>query len=124
MNYFGIPNELTWQPQTFWALECKKNKIEVSLSLFFKLNFFWIQQLLNYFFTSFFILVMSTKLLNFFFVLVYLLSLIHASVIVNTVYGNVEGVFEDSVYKFRSIPYAKAPVGSLRWENPVPPERM
>lgn len=58
-----------------------------------------------------------------FFLFVHLFSLlIDGSIVVDTTYGKVGGIYEDSVYKFRSIPYAKPPTGDLRWQNPVPPD--
>ena len=47
--------------------------------------------------------------------------------IVNTTYGPVKGVELqgdfDGITTFRSIPYAAAPTGDLRWKPPVDPER-
>lgn len=40
--------------------------------------------------------------------------------VVDTPNGAIRGVVEDGVRKFRSIPYAQAPVGNLRWSPPVP----
>lgn len=41
--------------------------------------------------------------------------------IVTAKQGKLEGVFEDSLYKFRGIPYAEPPVGKLRW---LPPQSV
>jgi para-nitrobenzyl esterase len=38
--------------------------------------------------------------------------------IVNTKYGKLEGSFENGMYVFKGIPYAKQPVGDLRWLPP------
>lgn len=40
--------------------------------------------------------------------------------IVNTKYGELEGVFEKNLYRFKGVPYAAAPVGALRWLPPQP----
>ncbi len=42
--------------------------------------------------------------------------------IVNTRYGRIEGVLERNCEVFKGIPYAKAPVGSLRFKKPMKPE--
>ena len=39
---------------------------------------------------------------------------------VRTEYGEVQGVSKDAYSVFRGIPYAKAPVGELRWQPPQP----
>ncbi|TML38984.1 MAG: carboxylesterase family protein [Actinobacteria bacterium] len=36
--------------------------------------------------------------------------------------GRIEGVERDGVHVFRGIPYARAPVGPLRWRAPRPPQ--
>ena len=41
---------------------------------------------------------------------------------VRTEYGEVQGVSKDTYSVFRGIPYAKAPVGELRWQQPQPLE--
>ena len=41
---------------------------------------------------------------------------------VQTKYGRIEGVDCGSHLEYRGIPYAKAPVGELRWRAPQPPE--
>src|SRR5207245_1121511 len=35
--------------------------------------------------------------------------------------GTLRGVLADGVYSFKGVPYAKPPVGSLRWAAPQPP---
>ena len=40
--------------------------------------------------------------------------------IVQTKYGKVEGYQEDGMYKFKGIPYAKAPIGNLRFKRSLP----
>jgi para-nitrobenzyl esterase len=42
--------------------------------------------------------------------------------VVNTGDGKVKGVRKQSYTVFRGIPYAKPPVGDLRWRRPQPPE--
>jgi para-nitrobenzyl esterase len=42
--------------------------------------------------------------------------------IVKTEYGTVKGIAEGAYTIFKGIPYAKAPVGELRWRAPQPPE--
>lgn len=42
--------------------------------------------------------------------------------VVVTRYGNVQGKREGAVYSWKGIPYAKPPVGSLRFRAPQPPE--
>lgn len=37
--------------------------------------------------------------------------------------GIVEGLFNDSVYKFLGIPYAEPPVKEKRWREPLPPKK-
>lgn len=37
--------------------------------------------------------------------------------------GEIEGVVEDGLGMFKAIPYAKPPVGELRWKAPVPVEK-
>lgn len=44
------------------------------------------------------------------------------SVVVQTRYGKVEGVQEGPICVWRGIPYARAPVGPLRFREPLPPE--
>lgn len=41
--------------------------------------------------------------------------------IVQTIHGPVQGFFEAGMQKFLGIPYAKPPVGDLRWRPPVSP---
>ncbi|KAL3890269.1 hypothetical protein ACJMK2_002557 [Sinanodonta woodiana] len=40
--------------------------------------------------------------------------------ITNTACGQVKGIMKDGAYSFRGIPYAEAPVGTLRWTPPRP----
>ena len=39
---------------------------------------------------------------------------------VNTKYGMIEGIDQGEYIEYRGIPYAKAPVGDLRWKAPSP----
>jgi para-nitrobenzyl esterase len=41
---------------------------------------------------------------------------------VNTVFGAVQGATAEEVWVWKGIPYAKAPVGNLRWKAPVDPD--
>jgi len=43
-------------------------------------------------------------------------------VLVKTEYGILRGKMEADTFAFLGIPYAKAPVGALRWREPQPPE--
>jgi para-nitrobenzyl esterase len=45
---------------------------------------------------------------------------IQQNVIIDTICGKIEGVFEENLYTFKGIPYAAAPVGDLRWLPPQP----
>ena len=42
--------------------------------------------------------------------------------IVTTKYGKLEGVTERGCTVYKGVPYAKPPVGALRWRKPQPPE--
>lgn len=42
--------------------------------------------------------------------------------LVETVYGTLEGTIQDGFDAFLGVPYAKPPVGTLRWREPEPPE--
>lgn len=45
-----------------------------------------------------------------------------ASLLVNTTHGLVLGHFNEvGIREWKGIPYAQPPVGSLRWEYPIPP---
>lgn len=41
---------------------------------------------------------------------------------VSTQYGEIQGSINGSVYQFLGIPYAKPPVGNLRWADPLEPD--
>ena len=41
---------------------------------------------------------------------------------VNTRYGRIAGIEQEAWLEFRGIPFAKAPVGDLRWRAPQAPE--
>lgn len=41
---------------------------------------------------------------------------------VNTQFGQIQGSLNGSIYQFLGIPFAKAPVNSLRWKAPVNPD--
>jgi hypothetical protein len=43
--------------------------------------------------------------------------------IVNTHLVQVQGNMNDSVYEFLGIPFAKFPIGNLRWQSPSLPIR-
>lgn len=43
---------------------------------------------------------------------------------IETKYGKVEGIDRGEYLEYRGIPYAKAPVGELRWKAPQRPERF
>lgn len=45
------------------------------------------------------------------------------SLVVDTIYGKVQGVLENDSIIFKGIPFAKPPIGTLRFSAPVPPER-
>ncbi len=40
----------------------------------------------------------------------------------DTVYGRVEGIKDAGIYSWKGIPFAKPPVGPLRWKAPVEPD--
>ncbi len=42
--------------------------------------------------------------------------------IITTKYGKIEGVSERGCTVYKGVPYAKPPVGALRWRKPQPPE--
>ncbi len=42
--------------------------------------------------------------------------------LVKTQYGPVQGLMHNGIRQFLGIPFAKPPVGDLRWANPVPPD--
>ena len=41
---------------------------------------------------------------------------------VTTSYGRLQGELENGIHSFKGIPFAKPPVGDLRWRAPQPPE--
>jgi len=43
------------------------------------------------------------------------------ALIVSTKQGQLRGIAADSIYAWKGIPYAKAPVGDLRFRAPQPP---
>lgn len=43
--------------------------------------------------------------------------------IVNTNYGQLEGIQQSGIKTYKGIPYAKPPVGELRWQAPQKPEK-
>ena len=45
-----------------------------------------------------------------------------AQVVVKTSFGRLAGVREDGLSVFRGVPFAKPPVGPLRFRPPEPPE--
>lgn len=45
------------------------------------------------------------------------------SLVVTTAYGKLRGTTDGNVYVWKGIPYAKAPVGTLRFRSPQPPEK-
>ena len=54
-------------------------------------------------------------------ILISLITSINAQ-IVETQFGNIRGSVNGNVYQFLGIPFAKPPVGSLRWKAPQNPE--
>ena len=42
--------------------------------------------------------------------------------VVNTKYGKIEGITENGCHIFKGVPYAKPPVGELRFRKPQKPE--
>jgi len=44
------------------------------------------------------------------------------NMVVNTSSGKLKGQYEDSLYVFRGIPYATAPIGPRQWLPPEPLE--
>lgn len=63
---------------------------------------------------------MRTFLLHFLFLMV-LLETSFGQSTVNTTYGPISGSSEEGVFSFKGIPYAKPPVGDLRWQAPQAP---
>ena len=43
---------------------------------------------------------------------------------IETKYGKIEGIDRGDYMEYRGIPFAKPPVGELRWKAPQPPERF
>jgi para-nitrobenzyl esterase len=54
--------------------------------------------------------------------LVHLLALFSGHPIVTTAFGDVKGAIADDVMVWKGVPYAKPPVGDLRWKAPVDPD--
>ncbi len=46
----------------------------------------------------------------------------HSQTVVSTQFGQVQGTVNGSVYQFLGIPFAKPPVGNLRWKAPENPD--
>ncbi len=42
--------------------------------------------------------------------------------LIDTFYGRIKGTYNDGVYRFLGIPYAKAPLGELRFRDPQAPD--
>ena len=42
------------------------------------------------------------------------------TITINTSLGKVIGIHEDSISKFKSIPYAQTTAGTNRWQPPIP----
>lgn len=40
--------------------------------------------------------------------------------IIHTQYGDIQGIEHEDCFEYRSVPYAKPPVGNLRWKAPQP----
>jgi len=55
--------------------------------------------------------------------LAHLLSLFSGHPIVTTAFGDVKGYLSDDIMIWKAIPYAKPPVGDLRWKAPEDPDR-
>lgn len=49
------------------------------------------------------------------------ITILPAQTTVTTTYGPISGITEEGALAFKGIPYAKPPVGELRWQAPQPP---
>ena len=41
---------------------------------------------------------------------------------IETKYGKIQGIDQGEYVEYRGVPFAKPPVGDLRWKAPQPPE--
>ena len=61
------------------------------------------------------------QFLYFFLFLSMFVTILPAQTTVTTTYGPISGITEEGALAFKGIPYAKPPVGELRWQAPQPP---
>ncbi|WP_421799153.1 carboxylesterase/lipase family protein [Haliscomenobacter sp.] len=61
------------------------------------------------------------RFLYFFLFLGMFITILPAQTTVTTTYGPISGISEEGALAFKGIPYAKPPVGELRWQAPQPP---
>lgn len=54
-------------------------------------------------------------------ILIFITTLVNAQT-VTTQFGNIQGAMNGSIYQFLGIPFAKPPVGNLRWKAPQNPD--